>query len=841
MVQRQRFSPKFFDVNRPKIFISLATTLLAIAVSTLPLSPTLGQTAVGTRQTDHNYGNEPAKVWQDALISGNGVMGIMVHGDPPQESIVFNHELLYEFIGTETVEPADVSSFMPKAKAMLKEGKYYQTQMMLLEEAKAKGHPDILWTDPYHPACRMKIEQHFEGDSKNYRRSTGYTDGQIGVQWSANDVDYKRQSFVSRVDNVIAMQISASKASAISIDVHLVGQKNRSDFRPRNITKNIAKLLPQHADDFKGYLIEPVEIATEDQFQTLRVKYKLNSRGYEVVVMVRKKGGTISTLNGVISVKDADAVEILSEVRPVDHFEDSEIIAIKQRLSKLGSYDQLLNAHSQVHAEMYGRVSLELDKTGFRDGSNEALIAEQKTLDRVNPYLLEKVFNMGIYGLISSSGDNPPNLMGIWNGKWRPNWSGDFTLDANLNLQIAAASIANQKEAVDSYMKLLERIAPDWEVNARNLFGCRGYLAGTRTSGRRNFHTHFGKWPGNHWTAGAGWLLSPCYEYYLCSGDEKFLLNRLMPMMKKTALFYEDFLDTYDDDGNFLIVPSYSPENKPSNLDPKTGVSANAAMDIAVIRELMTNLITSSNKFKINQDKIETWEAILSKLPPYLINDDGALKEWAHHGLEDRYDHRHVSHLYLAWPSLELTPDNERLFTAAKMAMNKRGRGNGSAHGLAHSALIATRLKQPELVYGNLHFLMTENYLYKSLFTSHNPGAIYNSDALHSIPAVVLEMLVYSRPGVVEFLPACSEKFPSGTVRGVMCRTQARVDEMTWNFPERRVHVTMTSGKDQTLKVGLRQPIKALTLDGQQIPFNGNQSSSVAFKSGESKSLILQW
>jgi hypothetical protein len=45
---------------------------------------------------------------------------------------------------------------------------------------------------------------------------------------------------------------------------------------------------------------------------------------------------------------------------------------------------------------------------------------------------------------------------------------------------------------------------------------------------------------------------------------------------------------------------------------------------------------------------------MLAKLPPYLINPDGTLKEWAWPDLEDRYNHRHISQCYGAWPGDEI-------------------------------------------------------------------------------------------------------------------------------------------------------------------------------------------
>ena len=40
------------------------------------------------------YSDRPAKIWEESLVSGNGIMGAMVIGDPYQESIVLNHALL---------------------------------------------------------------------------------------------------------------------------------------------------------------------------------------------------------------------------------------------------------------------------------------------------------------------------------------------------------------------------------------------------------------------------------------------------------------------------------------------------------------------------------------------------------------------------------------------------------------------------------------------------------------------------------------------------------------------------------------------------------------------------
>ncbi len=208
--------------------------------------------------------------------------------------------------------------------------------------------------------------------------------------------------------------------------------------------------------------------------------------------------------------------------------------------------------------------------------------------------------------------------------------------------------------------------------------------------------------------------------------------------------------------------------------------------------------------------------------------------------LGDYYNHRHISHLYPVWLGLEISPEKETLYKAANIAIEKRGRGNGSAYGLAHTALIATRLKNADLVYGNLSYLMRNNYLYNSLVTSHSPGVIYNTDTLHSTPAVILEMLVFAKPGVIEFLSALSEKFSTGSVSGVLCRTQAKVEKMGWDMVNKTMADKVSSGKKQNITFQLRKAITEAKVNGETIGLGGD-TFTIDFGVGETKTMELSW
>jgi len=745
------------------------------------------------------YSLQPAIRWEEALVAGNGTLGILVYGDPLRERIIFNHELLYEPLRDERVPPPNLAPYLPRIRALMLEGRYREAVEYALEMAHREGWPGLLWTDPYHPAFALVLEMPTEKPT-DYLRCTDFETGEIGVFWRAQTDTYARRSFVSRTDRVVVLEVSAETGPLPALTLHLEVQ----DVRP-----------PEQRE---GY--HPPEIATEPGWLAYRCAYTHTRRGYEGLVRVVTEGGTQTVRDGQLHVRGAQRVLLLARVWPLDDMAVSRIETERSALASLpANYEALRAPHVAAHSALFHRVALDLEVGESRQKSSEMLLAEQQAQENILPALLEKLFDMGRYVLISSCGQWPPNLVALWTGEWRPPWSGDFTLDANLNLQMAAASIGAIPEAVASLTRLIEGLLDDWRDNARRLYGCEGVLSGSRTDGRCGWHTHFNAdYPLHFWTAGAGWLAQPLYEYVEVYDDEAFVHQHLIPYLKEIAQFYETFLTITDPDGHVVFVPSYSPENRPANLD--TPGCINATMDIAVCREVLSTLITLCEARGLEPDRIPRWKALLDQLPPYLINEDGALKEWAHSELTDNYNHRHLSHLYPVWPGHEITPETTpELFEAARKAAYLRGHENESAHGLVHLALIGARLKDPELAYRSLRDLLRNGYLLPSLFSLHYPGHVYNADLINSLPAIVIEMLVYSRPGLLELLPAVDERLPRGTLQGARARGQLQIKRLHWDLPARRIELTLTTAKDQPLTLVMRRGLETLTLDdGSPLP-----------------------
>ncbi|WP_413376063.1 glycosyl hydrolase family 95 catalytic domain-containing protein [Alkalihalobacillus sp. 1P02AB] len=737
-----------------------------------------------------------AERWEEALVTGNGKMGALVYGQPLNETVILNHEKLYEPFHEEVVQNNHIAPYLGEIRERMKRGKFRDAAELFAHKS---GHP-LLWTDAYHPAYALKWNQSEQGVIKNYRRSVDFETGEVKVSWEDERGGYERNLFISRADDVTVLQMKSIG------DGKLNGELLIED------------LIHEGSGTYK--------VMTCGAHLSFACKYTVSQKGYvgSSYILLKGEKGNISSENERFIIEEANEIIVFTEIIPLSDYQKEEIEQLNKLKSKLltlaeTAYSELLKKHEQLHGEMFNRMSLSIGPPDEGDVATESLLFNQS--QELDQRLLQKMFDMGRYVFICSSGDYPPNLVGLWTGDWRPPWSGDFTTDANVNLAVSCGGIGNMREALEGYFHLIEKISPDWKINAQVLYGCRGFLAGSKTDGNHNIHTHFNvDWPLGFWTAGAQWLVMPFFEWFQISGDKEFFVERALPLMKEIALFYEDFLTEEDEHGKSLFIPSYSPENTPviSKELLQQGwqtsqASINATMDIAVAKELLINLIQICSELQIESENIEKWKIQLEKLPDYMINEDGALKEWIHKDLHDQYDHRHISHLYPVWPGHEITPElTPELFKASEKALKLRKRGNYSAHGVMHCGIVAARLKNKELVRENLKLLLEGDYIYSSLVTSHNPNReIYNVDANCSVPTLVLEMLIYSYPGMIELLPALPKEMTKGCLTGALTRTAVEINRLEWDLEMKKMKIVLQSKKDQQIEVRMREGLASIS------------------------------
>ncbi|MDG9720511.1 glycoside hydrolase N-terminal domain-containing protein [Streptomyces sp. DH24] len=675
----------------------------------------------------------PAARWEDAFLTGNGHHGALVFGDPDDDRVVVTHHTLVRPNGEEHREPPRLAAGLRALQDRLLSGD------LTAAEDFTDGRP-LQWVRPFHPAFQVRLRRE-PGPVLRHRRSVDFTTGETTAVCGG----WTSRVFVSRADDVIVQHVTAPHLTlGISLDHRLPGAPDA--------------LAVGHG----------AVLTADGALLSLRARYPGSDLGYTGVTLAVVTGGTTTIAPPGVRVAGAAEVLLLTRVRR--HTGDADVAAESRALRDLLTdrpYDDLLDRHLALHRTAYRRVELDL----AADPAERALPGSELLRRPSSAALLERLFAAGRYHLLSSAGLCPPRLTGLWTGDWDTAWSGAFTNDANLNLQTAAAAATALPEVTEALAALIHRQLPHWRDNARAVFGARGVVAPAHSDGECGHAYHFSReYPLHLWTAGADWLLKPLVDHDEIRGARD---PRTALALDETARFYEDFLTRTDAGGRLVVVPSYSPENRPANA----GWGAiNAAMDLSAARHA---LLTAAD-YHPGPDA-DRRRALADRLPPHRVNADGALAEWAHPGLDDSYDHRHLSHLYGVWPLDEINPyDTPDLAAAAHRALELRGAENDSAHGHLHHALIAARLRDADRVAHALGRVLDGDFFHASLMSAHYPHRhVYNADAAHTLPAVLVEALVQSTPDRLVLLPAPPAAYPAGRLRGVRTRFGAELD-LAW-------------------------------------------------------------
>ena len=83
-------------------------------------------------------------------------------------------------------------------------------------------------------------------------------------------------------------------------------------------------------------------------------------------------------------------------------------------------------------------------------------------------------------------------------------------------------------------------------------------------------------------------------------------------------------------------------------------------------------------------------------------------------------------------------------------------------------------------------------------------------DLCGGFPAIIIKMLMTSRPGVIELLPALPKEWPAGRVQGLPSRCQVTVADLEWK--PGLVNVVLESAEDTSFTLRLPQTIKSVSV-----------------------------
>ena len=744
----------------------------------------------------------PAAQWEDALLTGNGTIGAMAMGYPFDETVIFNHALLY-LPNEKPLVPPNMAIHLDSIRALFFAADYGAAAKRGLQIWKEAGYGEKKWTDGYVPAFDLNIQLPATNVSR-YQRMVNYQTGEATVNWEDENGIFERTLFSSRDSKQAVIRIKGSGK------INGTFALNRHPFSWEQWT--------MMNDLFTELTID----ATEDGFLQYRTIYRKphegSPYGYEAAVRIIPSGGTMQVKGQAIEVANADEILLLVSINPLLKSAETLLDAMRQELLAVsGGYEVLLQKHCNIHSMLYNRMSLNLEVSEKEQAmTSETLVMNAR--QQTSPGIIQRQFEAARYNILSCTGVNPPNLQGIWSGTWTPPWSSDFTHDGNVAVAISNLLNGNMPELMDAFFSHHERLISHYRVNAQQFYGARGIHVPSHTS-NHGYNNHYDEtWCMEYWNGGAGWTAGFFFDYYRYTGDVNFLRTRGYPFMKEALLFWEDFL-IKGNDGKYVVVPSYSPENNP--LEHRWQNCINATMDVAIIKELLRNCIDAAQILNTDHQSAKRWKTMLGDMPAYQVSADGVLREWLWPGLTDNQAHRHASQLYGLYevPDPDLMAD-EKLRHAVirtiqeRMKIRRQQSGGEMAFGMCHLAFAATNMGDAATAYDIVQWL-SRFYWTKGMATQHNPGSLFNMDISGGFPAVITRMLATSSMGEVRLLPAKPTDWHQGSIRGVLMRNRLELNNLSWSSTGNTA--LLTSAIAQRVKVVLPPGAFDIRVNGRHV------------------------
>ncbi|MFE1468156.1 glycosyl hydrolase family 95 catalytic domain-containing protein [Nocardiopsis dassonvillei] len=696
-------------------------------------------------RTRHPVGN-----WEDALVTGNGRQGALVHSTAERVRLTLGHERLFLPV-TEPLPAPATASLLPELRELLRRGRSREAAGRITEFA-AREHPgyaDTRWIDPLVGAAVLSFAPRGPRPGP-VTRTCDLDSGLVTEELPDGTV---HRAFASRPDDAVVVELAS----------------------PGGLDGTLRLTALEETPPV------PMAVAPEAAPGLLTLRADFPERppgglsGYTVTCAVSAEGGRVGAGGEGLDLRGVRRLRLVARVR-VDGFAASAGIP--------EDFAGALERHRAVHGDLMSRFRLELEGgPAHPDALGEDLLAAGAA-----PDLIARLVDAGRYAIISSCGDLPPTLQGVWSGTYDPPWRSGYTFDGNLPSALAALHTTGTPELMTGLFDLLDGMADDLAENARRLYGCRGILlpAHASTSGR---HNHFGpEWCLTCWTAGAAWTSRLYWDHYSHTRDRAFLRERALPFLTAAAEFHEDFLT---DEG---FSPSYSPENTPGDGGGQAAV--NATMDVAAVRDLVRNLLRAHRVLGVPGSR--RWARLGARLPGYRVAPGGELAEWAGPagpvGQTERHAHRHASHLYPLWYETDPALASPRLRAAAVAAVRARlewWRGQESdemAFGLVQLGLAAANLGLAAEAHETLSLLATR-YWRPTLVPTHNRGSLFNVDIGGGFPAVAAAMLARSAEGRLDLLPALPREWASGRVEGLRARGGVVVELLEWSGDRARARL----------------------------------------------------
>ena len=374
------------------------------------------------------YYTSPAAIWEETLPLGNGRLGMMPDGGILREHIVLNEISLWSGMEADYSNP-DASKSLPAIRQLLFEGKNREAQELMYSSFVPKKQETDGRYGTYQVLGDLDIDFTYNSSLSilnsplnNYRRWLNLRDAVAYTAFRLEDVDYRREYFVSRDRDVMLIHLVAGHEGTLNFSARL----SRAEHSLVTVQGNTLLMDGMLESGKPG----------------------LDGMKYRVAMQLVQNGGesSVSPGNGICLKNGQEAWLILLPLPPMPLPVQTSRANAMRNLRQLAPsfhhpanspcsiFHSSLSNHVTAHRFLYDRVSLTLPAT-----PDDTLPTNERILrftQQESPALAALYYNYGRYLLISSTrpGSLPPNLQGLWaNGVSTP-WNGDY--HTNINIQM---------------------------------------------------------------------------------------------------------------------------------------------------------------------------------------------------------------------------------------------------------------------------------------------------------------------------------------------------------------------------------------------------------------------